>query len=131
MDCILETIQIGLAQYIYTSLLLFRISKRILFQRGEISNFQYLMHLNTLAGRSYNDLMQYPVFPWVLADYSSEKLDLTDPDTFRDLSKPMGALTPDRLNQFKKRFKEWDDPTGMKSYRYHILLNEASIPTML
>ena len=98
-----------------TSLLLFLISKQILFQRGEISNFQYLMHLNTLAGRSYNDLMQYPVFPWVLADYSSEKLDLTDPDTFRDLSKPMGALTSDRLNQFKKRFKEWDDPTGMKS----------------
>lgn len=30
------------------------------------------MHLNTLAGRSYNDLMQYPVFPWVLADYQSE-----------------------------------------------------------
>ena len=23
----------------------------------ELSNFQYLMHLNTLAGRSYNDLM--------------------------------------------------------------------------
>lgn len=42
------------------------------FQRGEISNFQYLMHLNTLAGRSYNDLMQYPVFPWILADYDSE-----------------------------------------------------------
>ena len=30
------------------------------------------MHLNTLAGRSYNDLMQYPVFPWVLSDYESE-----------------------------------------------------------
>lgn len=43
-----------------------------IFQRGEISNFQYLMHLNTLAGRSYNDLMQYPVFPWILADYDSE-----------------------------------------------------------
>ena len=42
------------------------------FQRGEITNFQYLMHLNTLACRSYNDLMQYPVFPWVLADYDSE-----------------------------------------------------------
>jgi len=42
------------------------------FQRGEISNFQYLMHLNTLAGRSYNDLMQYPVFPWILADFDSE-----------------------------------------------------------
>lgn len=30
------------------------------------------MHLNTLAGRSYNDLMQYPIFPWVLANYTSE-----------------------------------------------------------
>jgi hypothetical protein len=30
------------------------------------------MHLNSLAGRSYNDLMQYPVFPWVVADYDSE-----------------------------------------------------------
>jgi len=37
-----------------------------------MTNFQYLMHLNTLAGRSYNDLMQYPVFPWILADYTSQ-----------------------------------------------------------
>ena len=49
------------------------------------------MHLNTLAGRSYNDLMQYPVFPWILANYDTEELDLEDPNTFRDLSKPMGA----------------------------------------
>jgi hypothetical protein len=58
--------------------------------------FQYLMALNTLAGRSYNDLMQYPVFPWILADYTSEDLDLTNPKTFRDLSKPMGAQTDPR-----------------------------------
>ncbi len=83
--------------------------------RSEISNFQYLMHLNTLAGRSYNDLSQYPVFPWILRDYDSEVssclsklayifkvLDLLDPNTFRDLSKPMGAQTPDRLEQFLK-----------------------------
>ena len=43
-----------------------------LWQKREISNFDYLMYLNTLAGRSYNDYMQYPVFPWVLADYHSE-----------------------------------------------------------
>lgn len=30
------------------------------------------------------------VFPWVLADYESEALDLTDPASFRDLSKPVG-----------------------------------------
>lgn len=27
----------------------------------EISNFDYLMQLNTIAGRTYNDLAQYPV----------------------------------------------------------------------
>lgn len=63
------------------------------------------MHLNTLAGRSYNDLMQYPVFPWILADYDSLELDLNDPATFRDLTKPMGAQSPDRLEQFRKRYK--------------------------
>lgn len=63
------------------------------------------MHLNTLAGRSYNDLMQYPVFPWILADYDSEELDVNDPYTFRDFTKPMGAQSPERLEQFKKRFK--------------------------
>ncbi len=62
------------------------------------------MFLNTLAGRSYNDLMQYPVFPWILADYDSDELNLNDPATFRDLSKPMGAQTIDRLKQFEKRY---------------------------
>lgn len=62
------------------------------WQDGNMTNFEYLMLLNTLAGRSYNDLTQYPVFPWVLEDYTSHSLDLDDPATFRDLSKPMGAL---------------------------------------
>ncbi|KAK9884773.1 hypothetical protein WA026_009003 [Henosepilachna vigintioctopunctata] len=96
--------------------------------RGEISNFQYLMYLNTLAGRSYNDLMQYPVFPWILADYDSYELDLTHPSTFRDFSKPMGAQSPERLEQFKKRFKEWDDPHGeTPPYHYGTHYSSAMI----
>nr|XP_008195320.1 PREDICTED: WD repeat and FYVE domain-containing protein 3 isoform X2 [Tribolium castaneum] len=96
--------------------------------RGEISNFQYLMYLNTLAGRSYNDLMQYPVFPWILADYDSEELDLTDPTTFRDFTKPMGAQSPERLEQFRKRFKEWDDPHGeTPPYHYGTHYSSAMI----
>jgi len=34
------------------------------WQKRQISNFDYLMALNTIAGRTYNDLTQYPVFPW-------------------------------------------------------------------
>ncbi|KAF2311096.1 hypothetical protein GH714_019473 [Hevea brasiliensis] len=60
--------------------------------RWEISNFEYLMQLNTLAGRSYNDITQYPVFPWILSDYCSKKLDLSDPSSYRDLSKVLYYL---------------------------------------
>ena len=52
--------------------------------------------------------MQYPVFPWILADYDSDFIDLNDVTSFRDLSKPMGAQTNGRMTQFVKRFKEWD-----------------------
>ncbi|CAN8311060.1 unnamed protein product [Cochlearia groenlandica] len=83
-------------------------SKR--WQNGEISNFHYLMHLNTLAGRGYSDLTQYPVFPWVLADYVSESLDLSDPKTFRKLHKPMGCQTSEGEEEFRKRYESWDDP---------------------
>ena len=64
-----------------------------------------VMQLNSLAGRTYNDLNQYPVFPWILADYTSDSLDLNDPATFRDLSKPVGALEEKRLAFFKDRYQ--------------------------
>lgn len=74
------------------------------WQKGEMSNFHYLMLVNTMAGRTFNDLTQYPVFPWVLADYTSNELDLTNPATFRDLSKPMGAQTLQRQSDFAMRY---------------------------
>lgn len=40
---------------------------------------------------------RYPVFPWVIADYTSERLVLSNPLTFRDLSKPVGALDSVRV----------------------------------
>jgi hypothetical protein len=78
---------------------------------GKMCTFQYIMYLNTVAGRSYNDLTQYPVFPWVIADYTSPHLDLGAPATFRDLSKPMGALSEARAQLVKDRFDSFHDPT--------------------
>ncbi|XP_051902126.1 neurobeachin a isoform X3 [Hippocampus zosterae] len=82
------------------------------WQRREISNFEYLMFLNTIAGRTYNDLNQYPVFPWVLTNYDSEELDLTLPGNFRDLSKPIGALNPKRAAFYAERYETWDDDSS-------------------
>ena len=70
---------------------------------GRISNFEYLMFLNVQANRSFNDLSQYPVFPWVIHEYGAE-FDLSNPELYRDLSKPMGAINKTRLQQLKEGY---------------------------
>ena len=50
--------------------------------------------------------MQWPVMPWVLADYSSPRLNMDDPATFRDLSRPIGALNAQRLAMYKQRYAD-------------------------
>lgn len=89
--------------------LLKRTNLTSMWRNRMISNFEYLMQLNTISGRTYNDLSQYPIFPWIIADYESQTLDLTDPATFRDLSKPIGALNPDRLRELQLRCSQLDD----------------------
>lgn len=39
------------------------------------------------VGRSYNDLNQYLIFPWVLSNFTSDTIDLSEPSNYRDLSK--------------------------------------------
>ncbi|XP_061771757.1 neurobeachin-like protein 2 isoform X2 [Nerophis ophidion] len=78
----------------------------------EISNFEYLMQLNTISGRTYNDLSQYPVFPWILCDYTSPVLDLEDPAVFRDLSKPVSVVNPRHAQAVKEKYESFEDPTG-------------------
>ncbi|CAG79116.1 YALI0E04312p [Yarrowia lipolytica CLIB122] len=98
---------------------------------GELSNFSYLMILNTLAGRTFNDITQYPIFPWVLADYDSEELNFSKPETFRDLSKPMGAQSSHRANEFKNRYEallELDD-TRSPPFHYGTHYSSAMIVT--
>ncbi|VDO95913.1 unnamed protein product, partial [Schistosoma margrebowiei] len=73
---------------------------------GELSNFDYLMKLNTTAGRSYNDLMQYPIFPWIIRDYESLVLDLTQPTSFRRLDRPIAVQEDDRAEAVAARFNE-------------------------
>jgi len=50
----------------------------------------------------------------VLADYTSETLDLADPASFRDLARPMGCQDGERAAAFRARFDDWrrDHPPG-------------------
>ncbi|KAI0067044.1 beach-domain-containing protein [Artomyces pyxidatus] len=75
------------------------------WQTREISNFTYLSILNQISGRTPSDATQYPVFPWVIQDYTSEQLNLSSRETFRDLTKPMGALTAARREAAQSRYE--------------------------
>ncbi|CAF0892895.1 unnamed protein product [Rotaria sordida] len=93
----------------------------------EISNFDYLMMLNTIAGRTYNDLNQYPIFPWVLKDYTSQVLDIHDPHVFRDFSKPIGIQNPKHIDEVKLKYESFDDPSGLiKKFHYGTLYSNAA-----
>lgn len=72
-----------------------------LWQKGEISNYDYLIYLNISGGRSFNDLAQYPVVPWVLGDFDKD-----EPVQARNLAKPMGAQTEERAKRFMANFRE-------------------------
>ena len=89
------------------------------WREGDISNFEYLMFLNTVSGRSFNDVSQYPVFPYIISDYDSPHLDLRDPSIYRDLTKPMGCQTDFRLERtcakyetLKAQYESWLQAEG-------------------
>ncbi|KAG2467234.1 LYST regulator, partial [Polypterus senegalus] len=72
---------------------------------GQITNFEYLTHLNKHAGRSFNDLMQYPVFPFILRDYTNETLDLSEPSIYRNLSKPIAVQSKEKEDRYVDNYK--------------------------
>jgi Beige/BEACH domain len=82
------------------------------WKNGLISNFEYLLILNILSGRTNNDMSQYPVMPWIISNYEKDQLDLEDESNFRDLSRPVGALTLERVNFVKQKFIETTEIQG-------------------
>lgn len=103
-----------------------------MWRERTITNFDYLMYLNKVAGRSFNDLMIYPVYPFVLSDYTSDELDLTNPSSYRVFGKPMAIQQKDRekyykdqynylLSEFRRRQAQEDatlDPVSCPVYHY-------------
>jgi len=76
---------------------------------GHISTYSYLMILNTLSGRTYNDLAQYPVYPWILNDYSSDIIDLREASSYRDFSYPIYAQDRETRDSLKDKFNSFEE----------------------
>lgn len=89
----------------------------------KISNLEMLMWLNILANRSYSDLSQYPIFPWIIDNYKSEKIIL--PDDLRSFHLPMGMMELDEEGKGSER-KELYLET-FKSLKAEFKMNEDPI----
>ncbi|XP_041350649.1 lysosomal-trafficking regulator-like isoform X2 [Gigantopelta aegis] len=99
-----------------------------LWQEGKITNYDYLTYLNKMAGRSFNDLMQYPVFPFILRDYLNVELNLNNPAVYRDLSKPIAVQEKLREQKYRDNYEflrqEYEKPPDLdnsiriKPYHY-------------
>ena len=100
------------------------------WKNWEIDNFNFLMWLNIFGNRSYNDLSQYPIFPWILTKYQDPLKEII-PDwnivdyQYRDMNLPLGMMeiTPEsekRKETFLLTYETLkEEPTeGVKPYLY-------------
>ena len=84
----------------------------------KISNFDYIMALNNLSGRSFNNVSQYPVFPWIIDDLKSQVLQLNNKDVYRNLAANVGMLGDQaRAKLFKERYKSENIP-GLGQFNF-------------
>ena len=95
-----------------------------LWRESKISNYEYLMQLNKYSGRTFNDLMQYPIYPHVLANYSSETLDLAVKENFRDLSKPVAIQHQKREEKFLQNYRMLHESSD-EAYHYASLYSNS------
>ena len=114
------------------------------WKKWKISNFEFLMWLNIYSNRSYNDISQYPVFPWTLTNYEDplqkeieqiELINKKNPDSsnelidysYRDLSSPIGMIEigeegkkrkENYLLSYEELKNEAEEFEGQKPYFY-------------
>ena len=72
-----------------------------MWKNCKISCFEYLMWVNIYGNRSFRDISQYPVFPWIISNYKTETFnEIIEKKSFRNLKIPMG------LSCFNEKAKE-------------------------
>ena len=74
----------------------------------QISTLKMIMIMNLYSNRSYNDINQYPVFPWIITDYTSATLPpYKDKNFIRSMNKPMGMM--DYTDEAKERKENYEE----------------------
>ena len=97
--------------YINTKMLMFKkkeINIKSLYEKWvnwDISTFKFLMLLNIYGNRSLNDINQYPVFPWIITNYTEKEVRIliNEKNLIRPFEVPMGMMDMTGLAQMRKK----------------------------
>ena len=96
------------------------------WKQGKLSTFNYLLHLNALASRTYNDLNQYPVFPWCEITNDDNKINRNFyyPMTCQNAQGQRLALEKyDAIDEFEEEFQNhFGTHYSVSSYVYYYLM---------
>lgn len=95
-----------------------------LWRESKISNYEYLMQLNKYSGRTFNDLMQYPIYPHILSNYLTDSIDLGVKENYRDLAKPIAIQHKEREEKFLQNYKMLSE-SSEESYHYASLYSNS------
>lgn len=67
-----------------------------LWKNNKISTLEYLMWINIYGNRSYRDISQFPVLPWIIDNYKTKTFqEILENDHIRDFKTPMGVMVLD------------------------------------
>ena len=74
-----------------------------MFHKGKITSYEYILYLNKYSTRTYNDLSQYPVFPWIVKEHDkiphiislllNKEINPNDSKYLRDMKYPITVQT--------------------------------------
>ena len=74
----------------------------------KISNYDYIILLNTLGGRTLNDLSQFFIFPWLIQNFNKNTFDWMSNSIYRDLSLPIYACG-EEIEKIKNKYELLDE----------------------
>ena len=112
------------------------------WQEERLSTYEYLLFLNKYGSRTFNDVNQYPVFPWLVRKYILDNDNKNFNMLLRDFKYPMAAQTEDKRNYVLSRFED-DEQNKIKfpvhygihystsSYIFFYLMREEPFTTLL
>ena len=89
--------------------------------KREIDTFQFLLYINKYGGRTYNDINQYPIFPWIILEFSLK--DNIYIYKYRNLIFPISIQNENQKQNAEMQFINSKDDSD---FQYHFSLHYSN-----